>query len=509
MSFIFPLYREYELIGSVEIRERECLMFMASDQTIAFSAVTPVQRAYMTLKKSMKSGLSRPLKWRRMQLALLKRMLQENAKMLCDAVHDDMGKPAAETLMMEIGLVLDEIKFVTPRLGLWSAPKPVALPWLLQPACAWKRPEPEGVVLVISPWNYPILLALEPMVDAIAAGNVVCLKPSDLSPHTSEVLQTLIEQYMDPRGVQVVQGGRAVNTELLSHHFDHLFFTGGGYVGSILMAEAAKNLTPTSLELGGKSPCYVVRTTDIATAARRIAWGRFTNAGQTCVAPDYVLATPDVADALAHQIASVLIKFFGDDPQQSPSYGRIINDKQFDRLVKLLPGEDDHVSGSVICGGVTDRSDRYIAPTVLFDVDPQAPVMQGEIFGPILPIIIVENESEAINFINKRPKPLAEYVFSQNPRVRNRFEHETSSGALGFNLPLGHLLSSRLPFGGIGASGMGHYHGKDGFNEFSHMKTVISKPLKPDTLRCVMPPYTKLVNNIATVVSHVKLNNKH
>ncbi|MBR2673160.1 MAG: aldehyde dehydrogenase family protein [Aeriscardovia sp.] len=470
-------------------------------------AVSPVQRAYNILDNSRKAGLGKPLKWRRMQLTALSRMLKDNARMLCDAVHQDMGKPAAETLMMEIGLVLDEIKFILPRLSVWSAPKPVLMPALLHPAFAWKRPEPEGVVLVISPWNYPILLALEPLVDAIAAGNLVCLKPSDLSPHTSQTLQLLVEQYLDPRGVQVVQGGRTVNTELLEHHFDHLFFTGGGYVGSILMAEAAKNLTPTSLELGGKSPCYVDGTTNLDVAAERIAWGRFTNAGQTCVAPDYVLATADVAEELAHRIADVLVRFFGENPQTSDSYGRIINAKQFDRLVALLPAESDAgggESGSVICGGVYDRDDLYFSPTVLLGVSPDAPVMQAEIFGPILPILTVADESEAIDFVNARPKPLAEYVFTRNPRVRSRFESETSSGALGFNLPLGHLLSPRLPFGGVGASGMGHYHGKAGFDEFTHLKTVVIKPAVPDTLRFVMPPYTNLLNTVAALISHIK-----
>ncbi|MEE1324630.1 MAG: aldehyde dehydrogenase family protein, partial [Bifidobacteriaceae bacterium] len=469
--------------------------------------VSPVQRAYDILDNSRKAGLGKPLKWRRLQLTALSRMLKDNARMLCDAVHQDMGKPVAETLMMEIGIVLDEIKFVLPRLGVWSAPKPVLMPTLLQPAFGWKRPEPEGVVLIISPWNYPILLALQPLVDAISAGNLVCLKPSDLSPHTSRTLQLLIEQYLDSRGIQVVQGGRAVNTELLNHHFDHLFFTGGDHVGSILMAEAAKNLTPTSLELGGKSPCYVDGTTDLDVAAERIAWGRFINAGQTCVAPDYVLATADVAEDLAHKIANTLIRFFGENPQTSDSYGRIINAKQFDRLVSLLPAKgdgSDSEAGSVICGGVYDRNDLYFSPTVLLDVSPQAPVMQEEIFGPILPILTVADESEAIDFVNARPKPLAEYVFSRRPHVRSRFESETSSGALSFNLPLGYLLSPRLPFGGVGASGMGHYHGKAGFDEFTHLKSVIIKPTMPDTLKFMMPPYTQLLNTVAALVSHIK-----
>ncbi|WEV66780.1 aldehyde dehydrogenase family protein [Bifidobacterium sp. ESL0769] len=436
------------------------------------------------LHRSFEAGVSRPLAWRREQLGRMKRMVTAHRKDIEHAVYLDLGKPAAETALMEIKLVLDEIKFVEPRIERWSRRHHTAMPLLMQPASSWTIAEPKGVVLVISPWNYPLMLSLEPMADAIAAGNCVCLKPSELSPNTSELMERLIYKYLDPRAFAVVQGAVPETTELLKQPFDHIFYTGNGKVGSIVMEAAAKQLTPVTLELGGKSPVFVDASANLDVAAGRIAWGRFTNAGQTCVAPDYVLTTPELVEPLAEKIAAFAQKFFGDNPAKSASYGRIVNTKQFDRLARLLPAD-----GKAFSGGETNRELLYIAPTILTDVRPDDPVMQEEIFGPILPILAVHNAHEAVTFINKRPKPLALYVFTRSKSTRLLFERHTSSGALGFNLPLGHLLSSRLPFGGIGASGMGSYHGKSGFLEFSHVKTVTSKPMFPDTLRLAYPPY--------------------
>ncbi|MDF7641037.1 aldehyde dehydrogenase family protein [Bifidobacterium sp. ESL0784] len=437
---------------------------------------------------SFDAGVSRPFAWRREQLRRMKRMVSAHRRDIEHAVYLDLGKPAAETALMEIKLVLDEIKFVEPRIGRWSRRQHTAMPLLMQPARSWTVAEPKGVVLVISPWNYPLMLSLEPMVDAIAAGNCVCLKPSELSPNTSALLERLISQYLDPRAFAVVQGAVPETTELLKQPFDHIFYTGNGKVGSIVMEAAAKQLTPVTLELGGKSPVFVDASANLNVAAGRIAWGRFTNAGQTCVAPDYVLTTPELVEPLAEKIATFTQKFFGDNPAESASYGRIVNTKQFDRLAGLLP-----TNGKAFSGGETNRKHLYIAPTILTNVDPNDPVMQEEIFGPILPILAVDNATEAVAFINKRPKPLALYVFTRSKATRLLFERHTSSGALGFNLPLGHLLSSRLPFGGVGASGMGSYHGKTGFLEFSHIKTVTSKPTFPDTLRIAYPPYRNIV----------------
>lgn len=328
------------------------------------------------------------------------------------------------------------------------------------------------------------------------------MKPSELSPHTSGVMADLIARYMDPQAFRMVQGGPQETTKLLEQPFNHIFYTGGGKVGSIVMAAAAKHLTPVTLELGGKSPVFVDRTANLDVAARRIAWGRFINAGQTCVAPDYVLTTSDVIEPLAGKIAEAVTRFFGSDPQHSDSFGRIINARHFDRLTALLPDPKSPATGRTVCGGNTRRDDLYIAPTVLLGVKPDAPVMQEEIFGPILPILEVADAKAAVEFINARPRPLAAYAFTGSKRVRRMFEREVSCGALGFNLPLGHLISSRLPFGGVGASGMGSYHGKAGFLEFSHVKTVVGKPAVPDTLSLVYPPYDGLKKILISAVSH-------
>lgn len=452
---------------------------------------------------SFKSQECLPISHRASQLCALRKMLRDNAEELCAAVHKDLGKPRAETLMMEIGLVINEINYVLPRMRFWSSRHYLFPPWTTWPACSWSKCEPEGVALIISPWNYPILLSLEPMVDAIAAGCPVILKPSDLSPNTSEKMDELLGEYMDENQVQVLQGGRAVNQKLLSHHFGRLFFTGGKKVGSILMGLAAKTLTPVTLELGGKSPCYV-GSCKLKSVAKRIAWGKFINSGQTCVAPDYCLTTKEMAEPLAEEIGKALEKFFGSNPKKSKSYGRIVNCRQFDRLVSLLPSSDP-LAGALATGGSFDRDDLYISPTVLVNSDPSSKVMQEEIFGPILPIVCVEDAVEAIDFINERPIPLSLYVFDRDPKIQKMFEKKTQSGSMNINITLAQLSSSRLPFGGIGDSGMGHYHGKAGFLEFSHAKSVMAKPLWPETLRFVMPPYDKLKDAMVSLISNTPL----
>ncbi|MBR4399385.1 MAG: aldehyde dehydrogenase family protein [Aeriscardovia sp.] len=464
------------------------------------SSLRTIDETVKKMEGSFRAQDCLPLSHRASQLCALRRMLRDNAEELCSAVHKDLGKPREETLMMEIGLVINEINYVLPRMRCWAARHYLPSPWTLWPACSWTKCEPEGVALIVSPWNYPILLSLEPMVDAIAAGCPVILKPSDLSPNTSEKLEELLGEYMDENQVQVLQGGRSVNQRLLTHHFGRLFFTGGKKVGSILMQLAAKTLTPVTLELGGKSPCYVGSSCKLRAVARRIAWGKFINAGQTCVAPDYCLTTKELAGPLAEEIGKALEKFFGPDPRESGSYGRIINEKQLDRLISLLPSSDP-LAGTLAVGGGFDKDDLYLAPTVLLDSDPGSKVMQEEIFGPILPIVCVEDAVGAIDFINDRPSPLALYVFERNPKILRMFEKKTQSGSLEFNVTLTQLSSSRLPFGGIGASGMGHYHGKAGFLEFSHTKSVMEKPLWPETLRFVMPPYDKLKDALVSVVS--------
>ncbi|MCI1832333.1 MAG: aldehyde dehydrogenase family protein [Bifidobacterium sp.] len=452
------------------------------------------------LRNGFDRGISRPLSWRAYQLDSMARMVRDNAERITRAVHADMGKPPAETVLMEIDMLMHEIRFVKPRMRMWAARHHKAAPILMQPARTWTHARPQGVVLVISPWNYPLLLSLQPMVDAIAAGNCVCLKPSELAPQTSRLLAELVPRYLDPRAVAVVEGDAGTATRLLSQSFDHVFYTGSGRVGKIVMHAAAEHLTPVTLELGGKSPVFVDGSTNVRVAARRIAWGRFINAGQTCVAPDYVLATPDVADELTKEIGRAIRMFFGADPRASSSYARIINVRQFDRLVGLLPRAEGSGTpgkpkpqegcGRIAFGGSHDRDDLYVEPTVLTEVDPDSAVMREEIFGPILPVLTIPDAVRAARFINSRPHPLSTYVFSRNPRTRALFEDSVATGALGFGLPLGHLASSRLPFSGMKDSGLGTYHGKAGFLEFSHVTSVTSKPGVPDTLRIAYPPYT-------------------
>lgn len=468
------------------------------------SSPRTIDETVKKMDRSFRDQECLPMSHRAAQLCALRRMLKDNAEDLCDAVYKDLGKPREETLMMEIGLVINEINYVLPRMRCWAARHYLLPPWTTWPACSWTKCEPEGVALIISPWNYPVLLSLEPMVDAIAAGCPVILKPSDFSPHTSEKMEELLEEYMDSNQVQILQGGRAVNQHLLTHHFGRLFFTGGKKVGSILMQLAAKTLTPVTLELGGKSPCYVGSSCKLKAVARRIAWGKFINSGQTCVAPDYCLTTKELAGPLAEEIGKACEKFFGQDPRESDSYGRIVNSRQFDRLVSLLPASDP-LAGTLASGGSFDKERLYISPTVLIGSDPSCKAMQEEIFGPVLPIVCVEDAVEAIDFINDRPSPLALYVFDPNPKIQKMFEKRTQSGSLELNVTLAQLSSSRLPFGGIGASGMGHYHGRAGFLEFSHTKSVMAKPLWPETLRFVMPPYDKIKDTLVSLISNTPL----
>jgi len=437
------------------------------------------------LRQAFESGVTRPLAWRREQLRALRRMLVERSPELDLALSEDLGKHPLESRLTETGLVVGEIDHTLRHLKRWLAPRRHGVPLLLQPASASVMLEPLGVVLVIAPWNYPVLLALTPLVGALAAGNAVLLKPGEAAPATSVLLARLLPQYLDPAAVAVVEGGVEETTALVEQRFDHIFYTGNGRVGRVVMAAAARNLTPVTLELGGKSPVWVDDSVDLAIAARRIVWAKFINCGQTCVAPDYVLATPAVADRLSPLLARAIVEMYGADPWSSHDYGRIVNDRHFQRLASLL-GE-----GRVVAGGQTDATQRYIAPTVLDYVAPDAWVMREEIFGPILPIVRVPGLDAALAHIRAGDKPLALYAFTSDPATRRRFENDTSSGAIGFNVTAVHLGAPDLPFGGIGASGIGAYHGRRSVETFSHLKPILRKPLRPDTLRLIMPPYGK------------------
>lgn len=430
-------------------------------------------------------GITRPEAWRRAQLARMRALLVERGVDFERALHSDLGKSATESQITEIGFLIAEIDHALAQLRRWMRPSRVPVPVGLQPATAKIVPEPLGVALVIAPWNYPLMLALSPVVGALAAGNAVVIKPSELAPATSALLAQLLPDALDRRAVAVVEGGVTETTALLQQKFDHIFYTGNGRVGRIVARAAAEHLTPTTLELGGKSPVYVDDSAPLADVAKRIAWSKYLNAGQTCVAPDYVLGKAETLKRLTPHLERAIYDLYGSASADNPDCGRIVNEAHFDRLVGYL------ADGQVVIGGGHDPERKHIDPTVLAGVAHDAEVMRDEIFGPILPLIEIESLDEALAFVTARDKPLAAYVFSEDAEVRARWEQKTSSGALGFGTPVLHLAAPELPFGGVGESGMGAYHGERSFLVFSHEKAVLSKPLRPDTLAAtVMPPYS-------------------
>jgi aldehyde dehydrogenase (NAD+) len=454
--------------------------------TAALDATTrteTVPRLVARLRGCFENGRMRPLEYRQRQLEAIERFLKEREGEIERALRDDMGRPSFEVYPSEIAFIATEAALARKKLRSWTKPKRVRTSLVGQPGRSRIYHEPLGVVLIIGPWNYPLQLVLVPLVGAIAAGNCAVVKPSEIVPATSALLAGRLPEYIDGECVQVVEGGVAETTALLAERFDSIFYTGNGTVGRIVMEAAAKHLTPVTLELGGKSPCLVDRDTDLDVAARRIVWGKFYNAGQTCVAPDYVLAHAAIEDALIARMNQTLHSFFGDDPRMSPDFGRIVNERHHDRLSKLL----EHC-GEVVAGGVADRADRYIAPTILRNVSWDAPVMADEIFGPILPVLRVKDIDEAIARVNARPKPLALYLFSNDQDVQTRVLERTSSGGVTVNHTLIHLAVPSLPFGGVGASGIGAYHGRETFETFSHRKAVLLKPTWLDP-PFFYPPY--------------------
>ncbi|MFJ6426146.1 aldehyde dehydrogenase family protein [Streptomyces hydrogenans] len=441
-----------------------------------------IQETVRRLRAAFDTGLTRPAAWRRRQLHALRRLLRDNTTAIEEALYDDLRKGRTESHLTEIGGVLAEVEHALCHLDRWMKPRRVAVPLNMKPATARIHPEPLGVCLIIAPWNYPLILTLNPLVGALAAGNAAVVKPSELAPATSRLLAALLPRYLE--AVAVVEGAVEETTTLLAQRFDHIFYTGNGTVGRIVAAAAAKNLTPITLELGGKSPVFIDETADMAVTARRLAWGKFTNAGQTCVAPDYVLVTHAARAPLLAALPEAIHRMFGTDPRTSADYGRIVNDRHFQRLTALT------AEGDLLTGGISDAAERYIAPTVLTDVAPGAPVMTEEIFGPILPILAVRGVDEAIDFINARDKPLSLYAFTRDKAARQALLEKTSSGGLVYNAPMIHLGVPNLPFGGVGESGMGAYHGKASFDTFSHRKPVLTKPTRPDTLRLIYAPHS-------------------
>ncbi|MBE9192096.1 aldehyde dehydrogenase [Gloeocapsopsis crepidinum LEGE 06123] len=438
------------------------------------------------------SSHTKEIAFRIEQLNTLKRAIQENTASIVDALHKDLHKPELETYATEISIVR-EVDYALRHIRSWVRPQKVKLSLEQLPGSGYIRPEPLGVVLIIGPWNYPFQLLIAPLIGAIAAGNCCILKPSEIAPNTSKVVSQIIQKYFDPAYIAVIEGGIDVSKQLLAEKFDHIFFTGGTAVGKVVMAAAAKHLTPVTLELGGKSPCIIDTDINIEHTVNRVAWGKFINAGQTCIAPDYLLVNSKVKSQVLKSLQEVIRSFYGENPEQSSDYARIINQKQFTRLSKLLQ------DGEIVTGGQINQSTRYLAPTILDNVSLEAPVMQEEIFGPILPIIEYNDLSEAIAIINEKPKPLALYLFSRDRKIQQRVLQETSSGGVCINDTVMQVAVSSLPFGGVGDSGVGKYHGKASFDTFSHQKSVLKKPFLFD-LKWRYAPYAGKLDLIKRLI---------
>jgi aldehyde dehydrogenase (NAD+) len=441
------------------------------------------------LRASFDRGRTRSFEWRRQQLKQLIKMLSERGDDFVEALAADFGKPALEARAADVGQAKIEAQGALRNLKKWMRPERVGLPIPLMGASRIIH-DPLGCVLIIAPWNYPVGLLLAPAAGAIAAGNTMVLKPSEVTPHTSAALARFIPEYLDPEAIAVVEGGVDETTALLDERFDHIMYTGNARVGTVVMAAAAKHLTPVTLELGGKSPCIVDRGVDLEVSARRIAWGKFINAGQTCIAPDYILAHEDVESELIEAIQKVVVEFYGDAPKQSGDYARVVNQRHHQRLAALLKDEE------VVFGGEVDEEDCYIAPTLLRNVSPDSAVMADEIFGPILPVLKIKDVDQAIDFVNAREKPLALYLFTNDSATEAKVLERTSSGGACVNGTVVHISDSRLPFGGVGPSGMGAYHGRHTFETFSHRKAVMKRGMLFD-IKLMYPPYTERMQKMA------------
>ncbi|WP_338441464.1 aldehyde dehydrogenase family protein [Synechococcus elongatus IITB4] len=447
----------------------------------------PAAETVAALRATFNAGETRSLNFRLARLQDLAQLLIAHEAELLQALAEDLHKPALEAYASEIYFLRDQIKLTCKQLKRWMQPEKTRISAVQWPAQAYRQAEPLGVVLIIGPWNYPLQLLLLPLVGAIAAGNCAVLKPSELAPATSSLLQRLLSDRFDPNYIRVLEGDATVSQALLAEPFDHIFFTGGTAIGRKVMTTAAEHLTPVTLELGGKSPCIVDADIDLAVAARRIAWGKFFNAGQTCIAPDYLLVQRAIAEPLIQALIDNIRQFYGEDPQQSPDYARIVSDRHWQRLNGLL------ADGTIRHGGQVDGSDRYIAPTLITDVTWRDPILQEEIFGPILPILIYDQLEEAIAQIRVQPKPLALYLFSRDRHVQSRVLAETSAGSVCLNDTILQVGVPDLPFGGVGPSGMGAYHGKASFDTFSHYKSVLKRPFWLD-LALRYPPYGDKIN---------------
>ncbi|MDA2892333.1 aldehyde dehydrogenase family protein [Mycolicibacterium sp. BiH015] len=440
------------------------------------------------LRQTFASGRTRPVEWRREQLHALERLMSENEAAITDALEKDLGRSPFEAWLADIASTTGEASYAAKNVGKWMKRRHRLLEMSQLPGRGWVEYEPFGTVLIIGAWNFPFALTLGPAVGAIAAGNTMVLKPSEVAPASSTLMAELVPRYLDNDAIAVIEGDGAVSQELIAQGFDHLLFTGGTEVGRRVYEGAAPHLTPVTLELGGKSPVIVSADADIEVAAKRIAWTKLINSGQICIAPDYVLADASIRDRLVDELRKTIDTF-----ETGNTGKRIVNERHFNRLANALAA----TKGTVAVGGDSDAVNLKIQPTVVVDPDPAEPLMTDEIFGPILPIVTVQNLDEAISFVNARPKPLAAYLFTKAKAVRERVIRDVPAGGMVVNHLIFHFATHKLPFGGVGPSGLGAYHGKFGFETFSHKKSVLTKPTRPDLTAIIYPPYTEKAFKLA------------
>ena len=448
-------------------------------------ATTPSLPDVQALRTPVERGDTRPEAWRRTQLQALRQLLDHHEEAILEALHSDLGKPATEG-MVEVLALRQELKLCDQSLRRWMRPRRVTVPLPLQPGRAEVIREPLGCVLIIGPWNYPFHLTLQPLISALAAGNTAVVKPSEHAPATAALIERLLGMAFSKDLVQVVQGDGATAAALVDQGYDHIFFTGGGSIGSKVLEGAARHLTPVTLELGGKSPAVVLQGADLAVTARRLIWGKGLNAGQTCIAPDYLLVEESQREPLLKALAQAREDLYGPNPLVSADLGKIINERQYQRLEALLQGAESN--GQVLIGGEQDPSNRRIAPTVLAVESNSDPLMRDELFGPLLPLITVRDLAMAMERIRSLPKPLALYLFGGDGQQQQQLLMGTSSGGVCFNDVVMHVGIPDLPFGGVGPSGMGSYHGEAGYRTFSHERSVLRRPFALD-LRLRYPPY--------------------
>ena len=447
-------------------------------------------------KAYFSSHKTHDLTWRKKQLLQIKKLVTENEQSCLDALQKDLGKPTLEAWITEVSYIAGDVDHVVKRLNKWAKKRRVSTPIVAQPGRSYIQPEPQGTVLIMGAWNYPLQLVLAPLVAVIAAGNCAIIKPSELAPATSALLAKLIPQYLDNEAVSVIEGGVEETTELLKYPFDHIMYTGNGQVGRIVMTAAAKHLTPVTLELGGKSPVYIDKSADLAITAQRLAWGKWMNAGQTCIAPDYILTTEDVAADLIIALKKQISAMFGEDIKNNPHYGRIVNRRHTERIASYLD------SGEIVHGGTVDIETNYIEPTIILNPALDSAIMTDEIFGALLPIITIDSFDAAKAFVKAREKPLSSYIFSKDSQQTQSWISEISSGSQCINDVIMFNAVPDLPFGGVGPSGIGQYSGKAGFDNFSHLKSVLYRPFMKD-LPVRFAPYTDLKFKLLRLIRHL------